>query len=363
MARAAAFAGDMDTAQAALAGLELEGDAADPSILLAQGNVFYFSGRVDEAWQVTTKARDLLRSPDDPWHIADLISLQGLIAHQRGEWFDRFRIELRRTHGKERLATAIFDAHLCVAESLLYGPVPYPELIAEAEDLRRRASHAGALRGVAFATALIGEAALLMGDLDRAERELLEAVDLHRDIAAPAGEAHSLQRLAEVRLAQGRRDEAMRLLNEALPRGRFTQVALHLVQRVYGSMIMASPDPAAARAVVERAEATMGENDRCVFCEVMFVVPAAIACADVGDLERAKEYVATADEAASRWEGNAWQAAVLEARAHILRAEGRFEDAADVLTEAAALFLAAGQPMDAVRCQVDPATFAGQGAG
>ncbi len=363
MARAAAFAGDLDTAEAALAGLELEGDAADPSILLALGNVAYFSGRVDEAWQVTMKARDLLRSPDDPWHIADLISLQGLIAHQRGEWFDRFRLELRRTQGKERLATAVYDAHLCVAEYLLYGPMPYPELIAEAEDLRRRASHAGALRGVAFATALIGEAALLMGDLELAERELLEAVDLHRDIAAPAGEAHSLQRLAEVRLAQGRRDEAMRLLEDALPRGRFTQVALHLVQRVYGSMIMASPDPATARAVVERAEATMGETDRCIFCEVMFVVPAAIACADVGELERAKQYVATADEAASRWEGNAWQAAVLEARAHILRAEGRFDDAADVLAEAAELFRAAGQPMDALRCQVGPATFAGQDAG
>jgi len=155
----------------------------------------------------------------------------------------------------------------------------------------------------------------------------------------------------------------MQLLNQALPRGRFTQVALHLVQRVYGSMIMASPDPAAARAVVERAEATMGEADRCIFCEVMFVVPAAIACADVGDLDRAKEYVAVAHEAASRWEGNAWQAAVLEARAHILRAEGRFEDAADVLAEAAELFRVAGQPMDAVRCQADPATFAGQGAG
>ena len=23
------------------------------------------------------------------WHIVDLVSLQGLIAHQRGEWFDR----------------------------------------------------------------------------------------------------------------------------------------------------------------------------------------------------------------------------------------------------------------------------------
>ena len=60
-------------------------------------------------------------------------------------------MELRRTRGKERLATALFDAHLCVAEYLLYGPVPYAEVIEEAEDLLRHSDRAGALRGVAFA--------------------------------------------------------------------------------------------------------------------------------------------------------------------------------------------------------------------
>ena len=108
--------------------------------------------------------------------------------------------------GKPRLATALFDAHLCVAEYLLYGPVPYGEVIELAEELRRRAAQDGALRGVAFATALIGEAALLMGDLDRAERELERGRrPAPRQSTPPAGEAHSLQRLAEVRLAQGDR--------------------------------------------------------------------------------------------------------------------------------------------------------------
>ena len=46
-------------------------------------------------------------------------------------------MELRRTRGKQRLATALFDAHLCVAEYLLYGPVPYQEVIEESEDLLR----------------------------------------------------------------------------------------------------------------------------------------------------------------------------------------------------------------------------------
>lgn len=352
LARAAAFAGDFDIARAALSGLSLDGDAADGSILLAQGNVAYFTGDVDAAWDVACQARDLLHTPDDPWHLVDLVALQGLIAHQRGEWFERFRMELRRTQGKQRLVTALFDAHLCVAEYLLYGPVPYTEVIEETEDLRRRSSQAGALRGVAFATALIGEAALLSGDLGRAERELTEAVDLHRDVDAPAGEAHSLQRLAEVRLAQGDHAEAQRLLQQALPLARWSVIGLHLLQRIYGTMIAAAAEPQAARAVVDRAEATLGETDHCPFCDVMLAVPATIACAHVGDLQGAHRHLAVAESSAARWEGSAWQAAALEARAHVTHAEGRTSDAVVLSGRAADLFRLAGHQREADRCAV-----------
>ena len=352
LARAAGFAGDLDTARAALAGLSPEGDAADGSILRAQGNVAYFSGDIDTAWKIASQAREVLQSPEDPWHLIDLVTLQGLIAHNRGEWFERFRMELRQTQGKQRLATALFDAHLCVAEYLLYGTIPYREVIEDAEDLRRRASQAGALRGVAFATALIGEAALFMGDLARAERELVEAVDLHRDVGAPAGEAHAMQRLAEVRLAQGNREEAQQLLLRALPLARWSVVASHLLQRVYGTMIIAAPDAATARAEVDRAEATLGETDRCRFCAVMLAVPAAIACADFGDLDEAHRHLGIAEASALRWEGSAWQGAVCEARAHVARAEGDEEQFAAQLLRAAQLFHAAGHHGDAARCEL-----------
>ena len=350
MARAASFAGEFDVARAALAGLEPEGDAADGALLLARGHLAYFTGDMDTAWRIAARARESLHDPDDQWHLMDLVSLQGMIAHQRGELFERFRMELRRTQGKHRLVTALFDAHLCVAEYMLYGPIPYAEVIEETEELRQRAAHAGALRGVAFATSLIGEAALLMGDLERAERELREAVDLHRDIDAPAGEAHGLQRLAEVRLAQGDRDEAQRLLQRALPLARWSVMSLHLLQRIYGSMIVAAPDPVAARAAVDLAEATMGEVDDCPLCSVMLEVPAAIACADVGDLEAARRHLALSEDSAARWEGSAWDAAVLEVRAHLARAEGRPEEFVALSARAAELFRAAGQPLDAVRC-------------
>ena len=203
-------------------------------------------GDVDAAWDAANEARTLLRA-DDPWQMVDLISLQGLIAHQRGEWFERFIRELRRTRSDPGLAAAVFDAHLCVAEYLLYGPIPYDEVIELAGGLRRRAEQYGALRGVAFAKALIGEAALLKGDLELAERELEEAAALHHDVDASAGEALCLQRLAEVRLAHGDRAEAVALLQRALPLARWSVVSLHLIQRIYGTLIATADSPTAAR--------------------------------------------------------------------------------------------------------------------
>jgi DNA-binding SARP family transcriptional activator len=357
MARTATFSGDLDTARAALLGLELEGDTADVPILMGRGNLAYVSGEIDVAWEVAGQARDLLDLGGDQWQLIDLVSLQGLIAHRRGEWFERFRIEMRRTRGKESLAVTVFDAHLCVAEYLLYGSVPYAEVIAETEELRRRATRAGALRGVAFATALIGEAALLTGDLDLAERELVESVELHRDIDATGGEAHSLQRLAEARLARGRRDEASGLLQRALPLARWSIASMHLLQRIYGTMIVAAPDPWTARDVVAQAEATLGVQDQCPLCDVMLAAPAAIACADVGDLDDARRHLHVAEESAAHWAGTAWEASVLEARAHLASAEGRTADATRLRDRAAALFATAGQVLDARRCRSwNPAT-------
>jgi DNA-binding SARP family transcriptional activator/tetratricopeptide (TPR) repeat protein len=350
LARAASFTEDIETARAAITGLELEGDAADSSILRAQAVVAYFSGDIDGAWTIAGRARELLQSPEDPWHVIDLVGLQGMIAHRRGELFERFRLEMRRTSGRQRLAEVLFDAHLCAVEFMLYGRVPYAEVIRDAEELRDAAAEAGALRGTAFATALIGEAALLMDDLERAERELLEAVDLHRELAAPAGEAHGLHRLAEVKLAQGDRQEARELVQRALPLARWSATSPHLLQRIYGTMIAAADDKADARAVVDMAEATMGETDRCFMCTVMFAVPATIACAEVGDLDAARAYLAAAEASAARWEGTSWTAAVDEARAHLADADGRAADAVEYFVRAERLYAAADHRRAAARC-------------
>jgi hypothetical protein len=116
-------------------------------------------------------------------------------------------------------------------------------------------------------------------------------------------------------------------------------------------MISAAADPDAARTVVHRAEAAIGFSDRCAFCSVMLAIPAAIACAGVGDIEEAEKHLRVAEKSAAIWEGTAWQASLLEANAHLAFARGETRDAARLLTEAAELFDASNQPLDAARCR------------
>src|SRR5829696_7511966 len=360
LARAATVAGDLDTAEAALAGLTVEAVEDPVALLLARGALAFFRSDVAAVEEATSEARRrLVLAGTVDWRWLDLVTLQGWLAHHRGEWFQRLRAELHAGLQRPDLAIGIFDSHLCVAEYLLYGPTPYQEVIDLAAQLRRTAERAGVLRAVAFATALRGEAALLSDDLELAESELTDAVELHHELGSPAGEAHSLQRLAEVHLARSDREEASRLLRLALPLARWSTIGQHLMHRVYGSMIEAAPDLATARAVIDRAEATLGVDDRCPFCSIMLAVPAARVCAEVGDLDDARRHLQVAKASEALWEGTAWEASVLEARAQLARAEHRDAEAGRLLVAAAALFDAAGHGRDAARCRSRAAELAG----
>ncbi len=359
LARAATLTGDLDTAALALSEVELDGSENDVELLLVRGNLAFLQADWPAADEAADEARSLLTlEGGDRWQLFELVALQGLLAHRRGEWFQRLRTELRAGMSRPELAVGIFDSHLCVAEYLLYGPTPYDEVLDLAEQLRVSAQQAGVLRAVAFATALRGEAALLKGDLDLAEHELLESGDLHHDLGSAAGEAHSLQRLAELHLVRGDRDTANSLLLRALPLARWSPIGNHLLQRIYGCMIEAAPSAEAARAVVDRAEATLSSEDDCHFCTIMLDLPAARACIATDDLDRARTYLASAETSAQLWEGTSWQAALLQARAHLARAEGRAEEARQMLVEAVRLFEAAGQPLDAARCRSEIDTAA-----
>jgi tetratricopeptide (TPR) repeat protein len=350
-ARAALVVGDRASAEEALAGVEPDGGPDDAAVLYSRGLLAYFAGDIDLAEATVEEARHAAITRGTPGQMLDAITLQGLVAHSRGEWFDRLLREMRAAGEDTALATTVFDSHLCVAEYLLYGPTPYAEVVDLAERLRDRAVEVGARPAAAFATLVAGEASLLSGDLVAARTQLSDAIEQHIALGADSGTAHALQRLAEVELAAGERAEAERLLRRALGLARWSPLAHHLLQRIYGTLVASAPDREAALAVVDEAAEASDQAVSCTVCHVMIAVPAAIACAEGGRQQEARTWLMEAERSAALWQGTAWQAAVREARAHLARAEGDPAVAARLLAEAAVLFDEAGQPLDARRCR------------
>jgi DNA-binding SARP family transcriptional activator len=273
-------------------------------------------------------------------------------AHARGDLRSSLQADLRDTQGLPKLAVSVFDGQLCITQRLLYGARPYPDVIAFADSLAAEAERLGAARGRAFAVTIRGEARLLAGQLDAADDDLAAGAELHREIAAATGEAFALQRRAEVALRRGRQPEAIALLDEALAVARESDVGFHLFDRIYGTRIVAAADPESALAAVEEAEAAVrGPVETCPGCRITLAVPAAIAAARAGDLERAdrweqlSEYLATVVMRLP-----AWDAALAEVKGHRAQAGGDTVAAIDHFRAAASGFKAAGQPLDEARC-------------
>jgi tetratricopeptide (TPR) repeat protein len=230
-------------------------------------------------------------------------------------------------------------------------------VIAFADALEAEADRLGAARGSAFATTFRGEARLLTGDLERAGVDLERGVRLHRAIGASGGESLSLERLAQLALHRGDRPAAVRLLDEALVAARDSGLGFHLLDRIYGARITLAADRGSALAAVEEAEdAVHGALETCPGCRITLAVPASLAAADAGDLERALRYEAVAEELTvllMRLPG--WYAALDEVRGHRARAQGDLRAADRHLRAAADRFRAVGQPLDGDRCARDAA--------
>lgn len=278
---------------------------------------------------------------------------QAAAAHARGELRASVRADLQDTRALPELAVRVFDGHLCVTQRLLYGARPYRDVVAFADSLESEARRLGAVRGQAFAVTLRGEARMLAGQLDEAEADLVTGALLHRTIAAATGEALALQRRAEIALYRADRAGADAFLDEALTVARESDVGFHLLDRIYGTRIVAAHDVAGAVAAVDEAEsAVRGSLETCPGCRITLAVPAAIATACAGDLERALELRKSVEFLANvvmRLPG--WYAALSEVDGHLARAHGDLLRAGEHFRAAGAGYAGAGQPLDAARCR------------
>lgn len=298
------------------------------------------------------KSRRLALELGDPSAMVSAAWAQALAAHARGDLRTSLRADLRDTADLPELAIAVFDGQLCVTQRLLYGSAPYAEVISYAESLGAEAQRLGAARGHAFALTLRGEAHLLSGDLHSADRVLTEASRLHRALGGSTGEAHALQRRAELAVHQGRQLDAVDLLDEALDVARQSGVEFHLLDRIYGTSVSAAADVGMALQIVKDAEdAIKGTVETCPGCRITFAVPAAIASAKAGDLDRAASYANAAGGLAELvMQLPAWHAAVEEVHGHLALATRNKADAHARFAAATRGFLDAGQPIDANRC-------------
>ena len=298
------------------------------------------------------EAHQLAVELGDPGAILDATWAQALASHATGELPARLREYLRTTQQLPELATRVFDGQLCVTERMLYGAVPNSEIIQFSEGLAAEAQRLGAARGHAFALTLRGEAQFLAGNLDEADHDFAEGARLHGQIGAIAGESLSLMGRARVAVYRGIPELAERFLSDALLMARESEVGHHTLDRVYGTMITAAPSPEAALQIVTEAEtAIAGPAETCPTCRIAFIVPAAIAAAQAGDLVRAQRYSADCETALAVVAlPPAWEAAVCEVRGWLARAEKREDDAVQHFRLAITGFETWQQPLDASRC-------------
>jgi DNA-binding SARP family transcriptional activator/tetratricopeptide (TPR) repeat protein len=350
-AKALIYAGEVPAAMETLASVKSVPPEGAGQLHVTWGLAHWCTGALDEAEETGHSARRLAEETGSIRDFVDATMVLAMVAHERGTWPQRVSLDMLDAQVRPDLAAVVMDAHLCVAESYLYGGVPYPEVITFAHDLARQAETAGAPRAGAVATTLLGEAHLLTGNLEEAARHLGSAVLQHRRVGVLCGEALSLQRLAQALEALGRHGEAQAALAGALVTARGSPVGTrHLLDRIHGTAIRSAADPVAA--VDEAARAVRGPSETCPPCSINLTVPAAIACADAGDIERASAYLAAGEMvAAAFYPTGGWQAALDEARAHLALAQGDVATADRLLAAAADALEHLGQRLDADRCR------------
>jgi DNA-binding winged helix-turn-helix (wHTH) protein/tetratricopeptide (TPR) repeat protein len=351
LGRALLLAEDIVGAAEVLDGLETDGGPADGQLLTIKATLAYYRGDLDTAERLAEAARPFALQPEGPDRSIDIVALQGLIAHNRGQWFDRIRQEMTFSATSNELASALFDAYICLGEYVIHGPTPRAEVTRLFGNVARTAERSNARPALGWARALIGEARYLDGNLDGARASLDVALEVYRAIGSTTGEAYALQSLGQVAIAEGNRDLADDHARQALALARWSPMSHHLLPRIFGTLIDAAPDAETGAARAREAEETLDEPEACPSCEVFGSVPLAIAFAGVGALDPARRHLEVAERSARRWVGDSRPAAVTEARAWVTAAEGDRTRAAELFAEAARRFEAARQPRDVARCR------------
>jgi DNA-binding SARP family transcriptional activator len=313
----------------------------------------WFRGNFASAEYAADQGLALARALGPGRTLSEAVLMRSLVAHSRGRWPDLVRAQMLDVDRIRDLSASIHEGHLCMTEAYLYGTGSYAKVAAFARELLGAAERAGTRRAIAFALCLLGESELLTGELAAAQQHLDRSLRLSLELGSTGAASLAVTRLAETALYGGAAEQARALLGEALELARRSPYCRrHLLERVYGVRVRAA-EPGGSPSVVEEAEvAIQGPEESCAGCSITLTIPVTIACAQSGDLDRARRYLSSSEAGISLlWRGTTWEGALDEARAAVAAAEGDRARAGDLLVQAARVFVRAGQKLDAERCR------------
>jgi DNA-binding SARP family transcriptional activator len=335
----------------AMEGSEPASPAERAHALLAWALVHMNRQDLAEAERAAAEAREIALDVGLGRELGEAAIILAKVAMAQGRWRERFAEELTESMRlRANMEPIVYDAHLCLAEYYLAAPDGYETAASFAREMLKIAEEAGSATGAALAILMLGEAELLSGRIDDAEQHLKVAFHANEREGCISGAALATQRLAEAAVARGRRYDANRLLRRARTLAARSDIRTHLLVRVFGTMIQAAVDPDGAAAVLRTVERELTQMRACEPCSMGFLTSAAAAAAHVGDLERARSFVAEAERISGMWQGGPWAGAVWEARGILRGAEGDDEQARAMFREAADVFARAGNQVDAARC-------------
>ena len=324
--------------------------------LLAWGLIHWKRRDLEEAERTALEARALAVDAGLGAQVGEASMLLASIGVARGGWRNFLRGELVETVRRTPdLAPFVFDSNLCFTEFCLYLPDGIAEMARFARELREAAESTGSTRALALAALVLGETALLAGNLGEAETELRRAVELHRETGTNSGESISLERLAELAMARGQRWKARRLLERAQRLAEGDPLASHLLMKIYGALVEAAADPATAAAAAADGERVLARGDVCEQCSMSFRLAASTAFSRAGDVARARRHLDDAARISEMWQGGPWPAVVREAQDNLELAVGGQADSNLEFPSSTALFGRARGPHDAARSRTSPA--------
>jgi DNA-binding SARP family transcriptional activator len=331
--------------------------------LLARGLVQLNTGEPDEAARTARQARALAMDAGLGREIGEASCLLGILASLHGEWKQQFRAEfIIAVRAEPAVSVHVLDAHLCLAESCLYGPAGHEGIAEYAHDLLAIAKQAGSVQGRALAQFLLGEGELLSGRLGAAQQLLTSAAALYEQAGAASGQVMAMHRLAEAAVAGAQRNRASWLLQRGLRMAEDCWLEPHAVVRVHGALVAAAVNPHAAIRRIEDADRWLDRRNVCSPCSIGYRVAAAIAHARAGHHDQARRRLEDAERIAGMWPGGAWHATIWEARGVLRQSEGDTTRAAALYNEAADRFAGLGRPLDRDRCRAaaQQATYPGK---